>query len=112
MSQLQQIVPIEQIVWEDLVLDRIKGQFSMAVAGDALMPTYPPGQMAIWEAGDTAKPGQAVLIHLPGDRFELRFLESRGNTWAGVSQRLGHGELRPDRDGAKVVARLRFLDLG
>lgn len=113
-SQAQPIVTPKTIVWEDLVLEMIEGQFLLAVHGEALMPTYPPGQMAIWEAcGDTAvKPGQAVLLHMGGNRFELRFLERRGSTWAGVSQRLGYGELQPERDQAVVVARLRYLDLG
>lgn len=113
-SDRQPIVTPKTIVWEDLKLDLIEGQFLMAVKGDALMPTYPPGQMAIWQAGDasTANPGQAVLVHVPDRGFELRFLERRGSTWAGVSQRAGFGELQPERDGAAVVARLRYLDLG
>lgn len=113
-SHLQPIVTPRTIVWEYLVKEPIEGQFLLAVRGDALMPTYPPGQMAIWQACDdkAASPGQAVLIKLPGDQFELRFLERRGGTWAGVSQRIGFGELQPERDQAVVVARLRYLDLG
>jgi transcriptional regulator with XRE-family HTH domain len=113
-SQRQQIVTPRTIVWEDLKLESIEGQFLMAVKGDALMPAYPPGQMAIWQAGDAdaANPGQAVLVHVPDRGFELRFLERRGSTWAGVSQRAGFGELQPERDQARVVARLRYLDLG
>lgn len=113
-SHRQSIVTPKTIVWEDLVKETIEGQFLLAVRGDALMPTYPPGQMAIWQACDdkAASPGQAVLIKLPGDQFELRFLERRGGTWAGVSQRIGFGELQPERDQAVVVARLRYLDLG
>lgn len=108
----QPIVTPRKIDWEDLVTERIEGQFLMAVKGEALMPTFPPGQMAIWEAGDRANPGQAVLLELPGKRFELRFLEDRGGEWAGVSQRIGFGEIRPGRDGARIVARLRYPDLG
>lgn len=113
-SHRQAIVTPKTMVWEDLVKELIEGQFLLAVKGDALMPTYPPGQMAIWQACDdkAASPGQAVLIKLPGDQFELRFLERRGSTWAGVSQRIGFGELQPERDQAVVVARLRYLDLG
>jgi transcriptional regulator with XRE-family HTH domain len=113
-SHRQPIVTPKTIVWEDLVKEPIEGQFLLAVRGDALMPTYPPGQMAIWQACDNkaASPGQAVLIKLPGDQFELRFMERRGSTWAGVSQRIGFGELQPERDQAVVVARLRYLDLG
>lgn len=108
------IVAPKTIVWEDLVSFKLEGQFLLAVKGEALMPTYPPGQMAIWQACDdtSVNPGQAVLIKLPDDRFELRFLERRGNTWAGISQRVGFGELQPERDQAEVVARLRYLDLG
>lgn len=113
-SQRQPIVAPLTMVWEDLVSATIEGQFLLAVRGEALMPIYPPGQMAIWQACDdtAANPGQAVLLKLPGDRFELRFLERRGSTWAGISQRVGFGELQPERDGATVVARLRYLDLG
>jgi transcriptional regulator with XRE-family HTH domain len=113
-SDRQPIVTPKTIVWEDLVSATIEGQFLLAVKGEALMPTYPPGQMAIWQACDhtAANPGQAVLIQLPGGQFELRFMERRGSTWAGVSQRVGFGELQPERDQAKVVARLRYLDLG
>lgn len=108
------IVPPKTVVWEDLVHSKLAGQFLLAVKGDALMPTYPPGQMAIWQACTDAEvsPGQAVLIRLPKGRHELRFLERRGDAWAGISTRVGHGELLPDRDQAVVVARLRYLDLG
>jgi hypothetical protein len=113
-SQRAAIVIPKTIVWEDLVRESIEGQFLLAVKGEALMPAYPPGQMAIWQACDhtAAKPGQAVLVQLPGGRFELRFFEPRGTTWAGISQRVGHAELQPERDQAAVVARLRYLDLG
>ena len=113
-SHRQPIVTPKTMVWEDLVKETIEGQFLLAVKGEALMPTWPPGQMAIWQACDhkDASPGQAVLIRLPGDHFELRFLERRGASWAGVSQRIGHGELLPERDQAVVVARLRYPDLG
>jgi len=108
------IVPPKTMVWEDLVREKIEGQFVLAVRGEALMPTYPPGQLGIWQACDhtAPNPGQAVLIQLPGSDFELRFYERRGPSWAGVSQRVGHAELQPQRDGATIVARLRYLDLG
>lgn len=113
-SQHPPILWQEPKVWEDLLRENIKGQFRMPVKGDALLPNHPGGQMAIWEACDHTKanPGQAVLLWLPGDTFELRAFERRGASWAGVSQRLGYGELLPTRDGAEVVARLRFPDLG
>lgn len=111
-SHRQPIVTPRKIVWEDLVREVLEGLFEMVIVGDALAPGYLPGQNGIWEAGSTAKPGQPVLIKLPGDRFELRLLETRGATWAGVSQRPGHGELQPERDGAQIVARLRYVDLG
>ena len=110
----QPIVSPTTILWEQLSVDSISGQFLMAVQGDALMPTYPPGQMAIWQACNSSavQPGQAALIQLADGRYELRFFERRAKGWAGVSERRGHGELLPDRDGAQVVARLRYPDLG
>lgn len=113
-SHRQPIVTPKTKAWGDLVRDEIDGQFLLAVKGEALMPVHPPGQLAIWQACDhkEVNPGQAVLVWLPGDHFELRFFERRGGTWAGVSQRVGFGELLPDRDGAHVVARLRYPDLG
>lgn len=111
-SHRRQIVAPRKIVWEDLVREVLDGLFEMEIVGDALAPGYLPGQSGIWEPGDKAKPGQPVLIKLPGDRFELRLMETRGATWAGVSQRPGHGELQPERDGAQIVARLRYVDLG
>lgn len=111
-SELKPIVRATLMVWEDLVLEKIKGQFLMAVQGEALMPTFPPGQMAIWEAGDFANPGQAVLLHMPDGSFKVRFYEVRGTSWAGISERKGFGELLPEKDGAQIVARLRFPDYG
>ena len=105
------IIPPRTISWEDLVSEKIEGQFLMAIVGDALAPDYLPGQMGIWQAGDTAKNGQPVLIRLPDDQFELRFYEGRGKAWAGVSERKGHRPLSPDEDGAEIVARLRYVDL-
>lgn len=111
LSQRAPIVEPDLVVWEQLPTMELEGMFRMEVRGDALTPRYLPGQFAIWQAGDTARNGQPVLIGLPGDRFELRYYEGRGDTWAGVSQAIGHRELLPDRDGAKVLARLRYLDL-
>jgi hypothetical protein len=110
-SQRTAIVPPKELVWEDLVGAVFEGQFILAIKGDALMPQYMPGQSGIWQAGATAKPGQPVLIRLPGERFELRYFEDRGATWAGVSQKVGHRDLTPERDGAEIVARLRYIDL-
>ena len=114
LSQRPFILSEKPRIWEELVKETIRGQFRMAVKGEALLPNHPAGQMAIWEAGDhtSVNPGQAALLWLPGDRFELRFIEQSGNAWAGVSQRFGYGRLEPDRDGAEVVARLRYPDLG
>lgn len=99
-------------IWEDLVLEDIHGQFILTLPDDSLAPGYLPGQHGIWQAGNTAKPGQPVLIALPGGQFVIRIYEARPTGWAGVSQRVGHPTVTPEADGARIVARLRYLDLG
>jgi len=112
-SQRQPIVSPRTLVWEDLVIDDVHGQFILAIVGDALAPHYLPGQSGIWEAGPTGKPGQPVLLADAAGAFYLRLYEPRpGGSWAGVSQRVGHPELTPERHGVRVVARLRYVDLG
>ena len=44
-SHRQPIVTPKTMVWEDLVKETIEGQFLLTVKGEALMPTWPPGQM-------------------------------------------------------------------
>lgn len=112
-SERQPIVEPRMLVWEDLVVDDVKGQFIMAIEGDALAPLYLPGQSGIWEAGTAGKPGQPVLLADAAGAFYLRLYEPRpGGSWAGVSQRAGHTELVPELHGVRVVARMRYLDLG
>ncbi len=112
-SQRQQIVTPRKLVWEDLVIEDISGQFIMAIAGDVLSPHYLPGQTGIWEAGSEGRPGQPVLLTDAAGAFYLRLYEPRpGGSWAGVSQRVGHPELTPEQHGVRVVARLRYVDLG
>lgn len=112
-SQRQQIVTPRTIVWEDLVIEDVKGQFIMAIVGDALAPHFLPSQSGIWEAGAEAHPGQPVLLADESGSLFLRLFEPRANgTWAGVSQRVGHRELTPEQDRVRLVARLRYLDLG
>jgi hypothetical protein len=112
-SQRQAMVSPSTLVWEDLVIEDIRGQFILAIVGDALAPNYVPGQSGIWEAGRTGKPGQPVLLADAAGAFYLRLYEPRpGGSWAGVSQRVGHPELTPEQHGVRVVARLRYVDLG
>ncbi len=112
-SQRRQIVTPKTLVWEDLVLQDVDGQFIMTIQGDALAPQFLPGQAGIWQAGSEGRPGQPVLLVDAAGDFHLRLYEPRGGgSWAGVSQRVGHRELTPEQDGARVVARLRYLDLG
>lgn len=112
-SQRQAMVSPSTLVWEDLVIEDIRGQFILAIVGDALAPNYLPGQSGIWEAGSTGKPGQPVLLADAAGAFYLRLYEPRpGGSWAGVSQRVGHPELTPEQHGVRVVARLRYVDLG
>lgn len=105
------IVPPQELIWEDLVRQTIEGQFILQIKGDALAPEFLPGQRGIWQAGNTARPGQPVLLCLPNDIFELRIFEDRGSTWAGVSPRTGHRTITPEVDEAEIVARLKYLDL-
>lgn len=113
LSHRQPIVTPKTLVWEDLVLEDVDGQFIMMIQGDALAPQYLPGQSGIWQAGSEGRPGQPVLLVDAAGTFHLRLYEPRGGgSWAGVSQRVGHRELTPERDQARVVARLRYLDLG
>lgn len=113
MSQRRQIIAPRKLVWEDMVITDVHGQFIMTISGDALAPAYLPGQSGIWEAGDHGNPGQPVLLADSADRFYLRLYEPRpGGSWAGVSQRVGHPELNPEQHQVRVVARLRYLDLG
>lgn len=111
-SQRQHIVTPRKLVWEDLMIEDITGQFILAIEGDALAPQYLPGQSGIWEAGDAGRPGQPVLLADASGSFYLRLFEPRANgSWAGVSERRGHRELTPENDAVRVVARLRYLDL-
>lgn len=112
-SHRQQIVNPRTLVWEDLVADDIEGQFVMAVQGDALAPHFWPGQLGIWEAGPEGRPGQPVLLADTAGAFYLRLFEPRtSGQWAGISTRPGHRTLEPHADGVRVVARLRYIDLG
>lgn len=111
-SHRQSIVSPRTLVWEDMVIEDVHGQFILAIVGDALAPHYLPGQSGIWEAGGEGRPGRPVLLVDADGEFYLRLFEPRsGNSWAGVSQRVGHRELTPERDGVRLVARLKFLDL-
>lgn len=112
-SQRQPIVTPRTLVWEDLVIEDVQGQFVLVIVGDALAPHYMPGQSGIWEACSEGRPGQPVLLADLHQQFYLRLYEPRaGGSWAGLSQRIGHRELTPEADGVRVVARLRYLDLG
>jgi hypothetical protein len=57
--------------------------------------------------------GKPVLLADSRDDLYFRLYQPRaGGSWAGVSQRVGHRELTPETDGVRIVARLRYLDLG
>ncbi len=113
MSDMQPMVSPRTLVWEDLVTEDIHGQFILAIVGDALAPLYLPGQSGIWEAGSEGRPGQPVLLVDAAGTFYLRLFEPRpGGSWAGISQRVGHPTLTEAQDGVRVLARLRYLDLG
>lgn len=105
-SYLQPMMPPRTLVWEDLVVKELQGQFVLAIQGDALAPHYLPGERVVWEAADFGRPGRAVLLLGPGGEFHLRLFEPRGpGRWAGVSSRPGYRELTPEIDGVRIVAR-------
>lgn len=113
LSHRTPIVDSRTLVWEDMVIEDVTGQFLMAIVGDALAPDYLPGQAGIWEAGSEGRAGKPVLLVDERGDFFLRLYEPRaGGSWAGISQRVGHRTLTPEADGARIIARLRYLDLG
>jgi len=113
LSERQPILLPSTLVWEDMVIEDVTGQFILVIVGDALAPDYLPGQAGIWEAGSEGRAGKPVLLADQRDEIYLRLYQPRaGGSWAGVSQRVGHRELTPEADGVRVIARLRYLDLG
>jgi hypothetical protein len=110
LSERQQIVTPQTLAWGGFVLADVKGEFIMAVAGDALAPHYLPGDMLVWEACDFGRPGKAVLLADQMGGFHLRIYQPRiGGSWAGVpGDRPGHAELQPERDGVRIVARSKW----
>lgn len=98
-------------VWEDLVQESITGRFYLAVHSEALAPKFAPGRLGLWEAGNTAEAGQPVLLQLADGAFHMRFFEPRSAaSWAGVSAQPGFRPLTPETDGARVLARMLYVD--
>lgn len=103
------IVEPRTLIWGGFVLEDVRGEFIMAIGGDALAPHYLPGQRGIWEACDAGRPGKAVLLVDRDGEFHLRIYEPRGGaSWAGISDWPGHRELQPERDGVRIVARIKW----
>lgn len=86
------------------------GLFGMTALGDHLGERFPCGASGLWEVGGSAKAGVPVLLQDRAGELHVRLYEPRGDaSWAGVSTSAKHAELS-EADGARILARLRWLD--
>lgn len=88
----------------------IPERFATVLVDEAMAPAIPAGVRVEFErVASDFKPqfGQHVLLVDKAGAFHFRkFSQAPGGSWVGAATRSGFLDIQPERDGARVVARM------
>lgn len=61
------------------------GGIGFVIDGESMMPALQPGDVAVFKANHTPRPGFTFLVKTPGDEYRCKNLEWKNNEWTLVS---------------------------
>lgn len=113
MSQLRPIMPLERLVWGDVMGGKLPDEFELEVQDDAMAPLFPRGCVGRFSTSKAPKAGWPVLVvDGDGNAYFRDYVQGRGTQFIAQARAPGYQPLDSEADKLRVVAVLKGADWG